>query len=199
MVLSSTLGPDVTQSTEITMVLVIVWLSDINTASGGSSDPGRPYGIWWWHRPRAPTQTLAAVGPGTHTWPLPAVQTQTSHGPRASLGHPCQPVPHHLCISSFPSLHSAQTTPLLLSHFPTTQLFIVALPAWGTGHWAGLGLSSVGLGLDRFFLITPLSNVFSLSAGHSFSFFRASLRELKRVCKVLILIRLNNSACFPRL
>lgn len=157
-----------------------LWYLVITQAMGTNTDPSCS-------RARDPHMALASSTDPDITWPT------------CRLGHPCQPVPHHLCISSFPSLHSAQNTPLLLSHFPTTQLFIVALPAGGTGHWAGLGLSSVGLGLDRFFLITPLSNVFSLSAGHSFSFFRASLRELKRVCKVLILIRLNNSVCFPRL
>lgn len=94
------------------------------------------------------TQTLAAVGPQTHTWPLPAVQAQTSHGPCGSLGHPYQPAPHHTLHLEFPLLPQCtnySASPLPFPRHTALHHSGACLPgalgtgwAWGCLLW-GLG------------------------------------------------------------
>ena len=55
---------------------------NINMDLGGSPDHEHLHALWWRHRPQISTQTWAAVGPLTQTWPWASSWIKHHHGLR---------------------------------------------------------------------------------------------------------------------
>lgn len=136
------------------------WTTDLDMAFSGSLVQDVTMILEWQHRPlrlalgisMLPRQHGLRQQPRAQTseWPLVATWAiDTRHGPGGSpgfdttmalgdfTGSSCLPVSRHLHISSFTSLHNAQSTWLsFLSHLSTTySIFPLSITYWLISLW----------------------------------------------------------------